>query len=167
MPVLMVIHDPDLGCVAIGPPEDHSPLVVDPDRIETFQVASQFLQMVRGRHREIAYPARCVDRFELALGTTGDPLKLANNLIFEQRLCPLVAKGSNHRRIIPHTGTRSKTQTHDLPRYSMTSSARPRSDSGIVRPSAFAVLRLTISSNFIGCWTGKSAGLAPFRILST
>src|SRR5215469_11561557 len=159
MAVLMVIHDPDLGCVAIGPPEDHSPLVVDPDRIETFQVASQFLQMVRGRYREIAYPARCVDRFKLALGTTGDPLKVANNLIFEQRLRPLVAKGSNHRRIIPHTGTRPKMQTRDLQRYSMTSSARARIVGGIVRSSACAVLRLTISSNLVGCWTGRSAGL--------
>src|SRR5215469_1048217 len=123
--------------------------------------------MVRGRHREIAYPARCVNRFELALGATGDPLKVANNLILEQRRRPLVAKGSNHRRIIPHTGTRSRMQTHDLLRYSITSSARPRIVCGIVRPSALAVLRLMTSSNFVGCWTGRSAGLAPLRILST
>src|SRR3984893_686838 len=30
----VVIHDLDLGRVAVGPPEDHPPLVVDPDRIE-------------------------------------------------------------------------------------------------------------------------------------
>ncbi len=29
---------------------------------------------------------------------------------------------------------------------------------------AFAVLRLTTSSNLVGCWTGRSAGLAPLRI---
>src|SRR5262244_667339 len=51
--------------------------------------------------------------------------------------------------------------------YSMTSSARARIDGGIVRPSALAVFRLTTSSNVVGCWTGRSAGLAPFRILST
>src|SRR5207253_1833377 len=34
---------------------------------------------------------------------------------------------------------------------------------GIVRPSAFAVLRLMTSSNLVGCSTGRSAGLAPFR----
>src|SRR5262249_36600375 len=50
--------------------------------------------------------------------------------------------------------------------HSITSSARPRTDSGMVRPSAFAVFRLTISSNFVGCWTGRSAGLAPFGIWS-
>jgi hypothetical protein len=38
---------------------------------------------------------------------------------------------------------------------------------GIVRPICFAVLRLMINSNFVGCSTGRSAGLAPFRILST
>ena len=38
---------------------------------------------------------------------------------------------------------------------------------GIVRPICFAVLRLITSSNFVGCSTGRSAGLAPFRILST
>ena len=30
-----------------------------------------------------------------------------------------------------------------------------------------AVLRLMTSSNLVGCWTGRSAGLAPFRILAT
>ena len=43
-------------------------------------------------------------------------------------------------------------------------SARSSSDGGIVRPSALAVLRLITSSNFVGCWTGKSAGFAPLRI---
>jgi len=92
----VVIYDSDLGRVAIGPPEDHPPLVVGPDRVEAFKTSSQFLQMVRGRHREIAYSVRRVDCFELALGTTGKPLKVTYNLIFEQRHGPLVAKGSNH-----------------------------------------------------------------------
>src|SRR5713101_3580648 len=37
----------------------------------------------------------------------------------------------------------------------------------MVRPRAFAVLRLITSSNLMGCSTGRSAGVAPFRILST
>ena len=48
--------------------------------------------------------------------------------------------------------------------YSITSSARASSVGGTSRPSAFAVLRLMISSNFVGCTTGRSAGLSPFRI---
>src|SRR6516162_8665447 len=35
-----------------------------------------------------------------------------------------------------------------------------------VRPSALAVLRLVTSLNTVGCWTGRSAGFAPFRSLA-
>src|SRR5262245_26779580 len=45
----------------------------------------------------------------------------------------------------------------------MTSSARVSTDGGIVRPRDFAVLRLMTSSKVVGCWTGRSAGLAPLR----
>jgi hypothetical protein len=51
--------------------------------------------------------------------------------------------------------------------YSITSSARVSSCGGTVRPSALAVLRLMTKSYLIGCWTGRSEGLAPFKILST
>jgi hypothetical protein len=36
-----------------------------------------------------------------------------------------------------------------------------------MRPSALAVLRLMMSSNLVGCSTGRSLGLAPLKILST
>ena len=51
--------------------------------------------------------------------------------------------------------------------YLITLSARTSTFGGIVRPICLAALRLMISSNFFGCSTGKSAGLAPFKILST
>src|SRR5437868_13656771 len=51
--------------------------------------------------------------------------------------------------------------------HSITSSALTRSDCGTVRPSALAVFRLITNSNLVGCSTGRSAGLAPFKILST
>jgi hypothetical protein len=35
----------------------------------------------------------------------------------------------------------------------------------MVRPSVLAILRLMTSSTFTACWTGRSAGLAPLRIL--
>ena len=47
--------------------------------------------------------------------------------------------------------------------YSITSSARARSEGGISIPNAFAVLRLMTSSNLVGCTTGRSAGHAPLR----
>jgi hypothetical protein len=55
----------------------------------------------------------------------------------------------------------------NLTAYSITSSARSKKASGIVMPSAFAVVRLTTSSKVVGCSTGRSAGFAPFKILST
>ena len=45
--------------------------------------------------------------------------------------------------------------------------ARASNSGGIVSPICLAVFRLITSSNFVGCSTGRSAGLAPFRILST
>ena len=44
-------------------------------------------------------------------------------------------------------------------------SARARIEGGTVMPSACAVLRLTTSSKRVGCWTGRSAGFSPLRIL--
>src|SRR5262249_40973371 len=51
--------------------------------------------------------------------------------------------------------------------HPITSSAMARTDAGISKLSALAVLRLMSSSNRAGCSTGKSAGFAPLRILST
>src|SRR4051812_6721169 len=51
--------------------------------------------------------------------------------------------------------------------YSMTSLARSRIEVGNSMPRAFAVLRLTASSNLVGNSIGRSAGLAPRRILAT
>src|SRR5262245_24408615 len=68
----------------------------------------------------------------------------------------------------PTPGARSAANMRRAPIvYWMTSSARASSDGGMVRPSALAVLRLMTSSNLVGCSTGRSAGLAPLRILST
>src|SRR5438046_8433910 len=49
--------------------------------------------------------------------------------------------------------------------YSITA-ARSNNDCGILIPIASAVLRLMTSSDFVGCSMGRSAGLAPLRILS-
>ena len=49
--------------------------------------------------------------------------------------------------------------------HSMTLSARLRIVGEMVRPIAFAVLRLMSNSNVVGSSTGSSPGLAPLRIL--
>src|SRR5262249_5826498 len=51
--------------------------------------------------------------------------------------------------------------------HSITSSARASSVGGSVRPSVFAVLRLMVSSYFVGACTGRSAGFSPLRMRST
>jgi hypothetical protein len=74
----------------------------------------------------------------------------------KRRFRPLAVERS-YRRSRPKAGAR-------LP-YSITSSARINIDCGTVRPSALAVFRLITSSNLVGCWTGRSAGFAPLRIV--
>src|SRR5262249_50684297 len=51
--------------------------------------------------------------------------------------------------------------------HSITSSARASSVGGTVRPSAFAVLRLSTKSYLTGACTGRAAGLSPLRMRST
>jgi len=48
--------------------------------------------------------------------------------------------------------------------HSITSSARPSSESGNVMPSALAVFRLMISSTFVAYTIGRSSGFSPLRI---
>src|SRR5262249_48017507 len=61
----------------------------------------------------------------------------------------------------PH-GTEKR---HELPPpHSITSSARASSESGTVRPSVLAALRLIVNSTLVDCWTGRSAGFSPLRI---
>src|SRR5512132_1487709 len=68
--------------------------------------------------------------------------------------CPLWAK----------SGLMHRSKQHC---YSITSSAAISKPGGTVKPSAFAVLRLTTVSNFVGVCTGRSAAFAPRRMLST
>jgi hypothetical protein len=51
--------------------------------------------------------------------------------------------------------------------HSITSSARASEIGETSNPKVLAVFRLTTNSNLVPCWTGKSAGFAPLRILST
>jgi hypothetical protein len=49
----------------------------------------------------------------------------------------------------------------------ITLSALANTLGGIVRLICLAAFKLITNSNLVGCSTGRSAGLAPFRILST
>src|SRR5262249_18948906 len=64
-------------------------------------------------------------------------------------------------------GSRAAKQRDELAApHSITSSARASNVAGRSSPSAFAVVRLMVRSNLVGCSTGMSAGLAPRRTLS-
>src|SRR5262245_4766521 len=64
---------------------------------------------------------------------------------------------------------RAAEQRNELapPDHSITSSASASKLSGTSSPSDFAVLRLITKLNLVGCSIGRSACLAPLRILST
>ena len=83
-----------------------------------------------------------------------------------------IAAAAKNGRSVPRTdlsrcskySIQARTETKT---YSINSSARARSESEMVSPSASAVLRLITKRKRIGCSIGKSAGLAPLKILST
>jgi hypothetical protein len=82
------------------------------------------------------------------------PLYRHERTLLQQPSCPLSANSGLMQR--------SKVSCH-----SITSSALASNVGGMFRPSAFATLRLITSFKRVGCSTGRSAGFAPFKILST
>src|SRR4029077_19712843 len=71
------------------------------------------------------------------------------------------------RRERPRCRRRAEQRDELASPHSITSSARASRVGGGDRSSALVVFRLMISSNLIGCSTGRSAGFAPLKILST
>jgi hypothetical protein len=61
----------------------------------------------------------------------------------------------------------SYVSIRDVQVYSITLVASASNDGGIVRPSAFAVLRLITNSNFVDTKTGRSVGFSPLRMRPT
>src|SRR6516164_3467233 len=78
-----------------------------------------------------------------------------------------------HRRLLrprcerPRSRRTAEKRDELAPNHSITSSANASNLSGIWRPSALAVLILTVSSYFVGDCTGKSAGFSPRKMRST
>jgi hypothetical protein len=65
---------------------------------------------------------------------------------------------------VPGWATKRLPHRNKAASYSISSSARARSESGTVMPSVFAVVRLMISLNRVGCSTGRSPGFSPLRM---
>src|SRR5262249_16615612 len=106
--------------------------------------------------------------FAQPLHEGGDPLALgcrrarAKVPDGRQLTCLLRARGKR-----PCDRRAAEQRDERAPLHSITSSARAMSVGGISRPRARAVLRLITNSNLVDCWTGRSDGFAPLRILST
>ena len=85
-------------------------------------------------------------------------------------MCASRTPGTSRRRPSAHGAARAVDKdltARPVAPHSITSSASASSLSGTARPSAFVVLRLITSSNFVGCWNGKSPGFSPFSTLAT
>src|SRR5262249_36765327 len=110
----------------------------------------------------------CGQEYRAPLREQGVRLRLARRAACPRAsatgLLRLMGRGGPRRAGGGWKGAGSQTNSR---RHSITPSARASSVGGTSMPSVFAVLRLITSSNLVGCSTGRSAGLAPFRILST
>jgi len=69
-----------------------------------------------------------------------------------------------HVRFVPKS---RHMQCSKKPCYSITSSARESTVPGMVRPSALAVFKFTVSSYLVAACTGSSAGFSPLSMRST
>ena len=108
-------------------------------------------------------------RLEVKIGCQECPLWVKSGHWSTSASCPLYPQKQTLRSAAGMSALCQK-QTYAVQQaagYEITLSALASSDSGTVMPSAFAVSRLMISSNLLGCSTGMSPGLVPRRILST
>src|SRR5262245_36627807 len=87
--------------------------------------------------------------------------------LFAKNLWPCNFRVLQQNRPIADSCTAANGVREYAPPHLITSSARNKRESGIVRPIAAAVLRLTTSSNLVGNWTGSSLIFAPRRVRST
>jgi hypothetical protein len=125
--------------------------------------ASPFLRQLSGkqsacRHMDVTlFPDQC----PCLLWVSFDRVRLLVR-------CPIFPDNDQKADIAggPLSANSCREQMQHGRRYSITSSAVNSNLGGMVRPSALAVLTLMISSNLVGCSTGRSAGFAPLKILS-
>src|SRR5262245_44767713 len=115
---------------------------------------------------------------QLQRGSEAGEIRADRHFAWQQSLGPNVRFGQKRtlKRLHPMSALPPKADIETQPRnvrfvpkadigvHSISSSASAISLSGIVRPSALAVLRLMISSNFVGACTGRSAGFSPLRM---
>src|SRR5882724_453734 len=123
---------------------------------------SKFVQLLSERVHEdrATRSSACIE--ETYAGDFPCLLRVGKRNICQKKSCQQPESDS-----LPHVFFLASCLTPFASFHLITLSARYSIDCGIVRPICFAVLRFIASSNFVGCSTGRSAGLAPLRILST
>ena len=67
-------------------------------------------------------------------------------------------------RLVPKADMTAMKNARPSSSHSMTSSTMDITPAGIVSSSAFAALRLSTNSNFVGCSTGRLAGFSPLTM---
>lgn len=68
----MVIYDGDFGRAGFRPAKHDPPLVVDADRVETAEIALEWLQAVAGRNGEVGQFPGAVELEKFSQSDSGD-----------------------------------------------------------------------------------------------
>ena len=92
----MLINDLNTVCVALDPLEDHTPLIVDANRVVPLQISVQLLESVRWRHQQILEAGSGINHHKFSLRWPCYALELTNEELIEQVLGTPVAEGLDH-----------------------------------------------------------------------
>ena len=96
----MIIDDLDFVGVAVSPAKDHSPLIVDPNGVESRQISFQALKPVAGRYAKICQIRRFMQIQQLSARTASEPIRKRSScpasLVVEQIFSDSVPKRLNH-----------------------------------------------------------------------
>ena len=92
----MVINDLNLMGVTLDPLEDHTPLIVDSNRVEPFQISVQLLEPVRWRRQQIIETGCSINHGKFSLGWPRYSLELPNEKVIEQVLSTPITERFDH-----------------------------------------------------------------------
>jgi hypothetical protein len=98
--LVMIVDDAHSRSVAVLPPKDDSPLIVDADRVEPFQGSPQGLQVVAGRHSQISELGGIVQIKQLPASRTPEGgWELAHRTgqsVIKELRCETIAEALDH-----------------------------------------------------------------------
>jgi hypothetical protein len=96
----MIVDDLDTTRAALFPLEDHAPLSIDPNRVESLQSALQSLEPIAGRSSQILQPTCSMQILEFALrhssDITGKLPSRGRMQVMEQVVGELISERADH-----------------------------------------------------------------------